>query len=407
MLPVALLFPIMLWITARCTPAYAAAGAFIVSLTIVWTTTFGIGHFGDPALPLDDRIIGAQAAILGAALCTYVLAALFAERRQHEAVLEESEARLQEALAAGAVMAFAWNPRTGLSQRSENAVQILGFDPQQTLTAAQFLARVHPDDRARFKAHVHKVRVDNPSYSVTFRFIRPDGREVWLEETSRAEFDTTGRMVRLKGLTRDITRRKQAEERQDLLIAELDHRVKNVLARVVVVAMHTRQGSGTMDEFVRALAGRIQSMAAAHSLLSQSRWCGVGLTDLIRHQLAPYTTEANTTIGGPDVMLASAQTQAVAMVIHELVTNAAKHGALSRASGRVAVSWDRAGPDTAAMLTITWREVGGPPIAAPVQSGYGSSLIRDLIPHELGGTVDLIFPSDGACCKITIPLERR
>jgi PAS domain S-box-containing protein len=406
-LPAALMFPILLWLAARCQPVFAAAAAFVASLTIVWTMTSGIGHFADPAIPIGDRILSAQAAILGITLKAYVLAALFAERRRHEAVLEESEARLQEALTVGAVMAFEWDPRSGLSQRSENAAQILGFGPQQPFTAAQFLARIHPDDRACFKALVHKVSVDSPCYSVTFRFIRPDGREVWLEETSKAEFDTAGRVVRLKGLTRDITRRKQAEERQDLLIAELDHRVKNVLARVAVVAMHTRQGSGTMDEFVRALGGRIQSMATAHSLLSQSRWHGVGLTDLIRHQLAPYTTDANTTICGPDVMLTSAETQAVAMVIHELVTNAAKHGSLSSPNGSVSVSWDRTGTDAAAMLTIAWRELGGPPIAARVQSGYGSSLIRDLIPHELGGAVDLVFAADGACCKIAIPLERR
>jgi two-component sensor histidine kinase len=180
-----------------------------------------------------------------------------------------------------------------------------------------------------------------------------------------------------------------------------------VLARVAVIAMHTRQSSMTMDEFVQALDGRIQSMAAAHSLLSQSRWGGVGLTDLIRRQLAPYTTDANTQIDGPEVMLTAAETQAVAMVIHELVTNAAKYGALSSPDGRVSVSWDRTVIGAAAILTIIWRELGGPPVAAPVQCGYGSSLIRDLIPHELGGTVDLKFASDGACCKIEIPLKGR
>jgi hypothetical protein len=105
------------------------------------------------------------------------------------------------------------------------------------------------------------------------------------------------------------------------------------------------------------------------------------------------------------MMLTSAETQAVAMVIHELVTNAAKYGALSGPDGRVSVSWDRTGADAATFLTITWRELGGPPIAASVQSGYGTSLIRDLIPHELGGTVELEFPSDGARCEIKIPLE--
>jgi two-component sensor histidine kinase len=92
------------------------------------------------------------------------------------------------------------------------------------------------------------------------------------------------------------------------------------------------------------------------------------------------------------------------MVIHELATNAAKHGALSGTDGKVSVSWDCTGADRAAILTITWRELGGSPITAPVQSGYGFSLIRDLVPHELGGAVDLTFPPDGACCKIEIPL---
>src|SRR5215831_1555592 len=107
--PAPLLLPILLWLTARCQPVFAAAGAFIVSLTAVWTITFGIGHFGDPGLPISDRILDAQAAIVAFTLYAYVLAALFVERRQHEAVLEESETRLQEALTAGAVTAFEWD----------------------------------------------------------------------------------------------------------------------------------------------------------------------------------------------------------------------------------------------------------------------------------------------------------
>jgi PAS domain S-box-containing protein len=403
--PIALLFPLLLWLAARCQPVFDAAAAFIVSLTIVWTTTFGFGVFGDPTVPISDRILGAQAGILAVSLCAFVLAALFAERRQHETVLRESEARLQEALTAGAVTAFDWDARTGLSRHSANAAQILGFDPQESSTTDRFIEHVHPDDRAAFKALVRGLRPDTPSYAATFRFIRPDGQEVWLEETARAEFDAAGDFTRLRGLTLDITARKRAEERQDTLVAELDHRVKNVLARVAVVAMYTRQGSRSMDEFVRALDGRIQSMAAAHSLLSQSRWHGVELTELVRHQLAPYATEANTTIGGPDVMLSAAATQAVAMVLHELVTNAAKYGALSSPNGRVSVTWKRRSGGEP-RLAITWQEVGGPPIAAPVKSGYGTTLIRDLIPHELGGTVDLAFAADGVTCDIEIPLGR-
>src|SRR5262249_19624258 len=155
----------------------------------------------------------------------------------------------------------------------------------------------------------------------------------------------------------DITKRKRYEERQNVLMAELDHRVKNVLARVAVVATYTRQGSRTMDEFIQAFDGRIQSMAAAHALLSQSRWQGVQLANLVRYQLAPYTTEANTTVTGPDIMLSDALTQAIAMVLNELVTNAAKYGALSVPAGRVSVSWSKCRNGNASeSLMMEWRE---------------------------------------------------
>src|SRR5262249_18304218 len=166
-------------------------------------------------------------------------AALFNERRQHEADLTHSEARLQEALTAGAVTAFDWDLHTGLSRRSANAEQLLGLDPRQVPRASGFLARVHRDDRARFRSLVQGVRPNNPSYTTSFRFVRPDGHEVWLEETSRGEFDAAGRLVRLSGLTLDITERKHAEERQKQLLTELDHRVKNVLARVAAVVDFT------------------------------------------------------------------------------------------------------------------------------------------------------------------------
>jgi PAS domain S-box-containing protein len=405
--PIALLFPLLLWLAARCRPVFAAAAAFIVALTIVWTTTFGIGYFGDPNLPVADRILGAQAGILTTSLCTFVLAALFAERRRHEAALSEGAARLQEALTAGAVTAFDCDVRTGLSHRSANAANILGYDPQSPLTATQFLARIHPADRTHFKAQMRSVRPDSPSYAVTFRVMRPDGKEMWLEETATAEFDAAGHCVRIKGLTLDITERKRADEHQRLLIAELDHRVKNVLARVAVVAMYTRQGSNTMDEFIQALDRRIQSMAVAHELLSQGQWQGVRVADIVRHQLAPYATDANMTTGGPDITLTAAASEALGMVLHELVTNASKYGALSIPDGRVSVSWERRNSGDAATSLIVWRETGGPPVSAPTQYGYGTSLICDLIPHELGGTVDLAFSSEGVCCTIGLPLKRR
>ena len=403
--PVAMLFSLVLWLAARCQPVFASAATFIISLTIVWTTTFGIGHFGDASLAFGERIMTAQAAIVSVALCAFVLAALFAERRQHADALIESEARLQEALSAGGVTAFEWDLRTGLCQRSQNASRILGFDPRNPPLGSEFLAQMHPDDLARYNTLLQSIGPDRPSFTATFRFTRFDGQELWLEQSSRAEFDAIGRVVRIRGLTLDVTERKRAEEHQNILMAELDHRVKNVLARIAMVAKSTRQSRDSIDEFVRRLDGRIQALATAHSVLRQSRWYGAALTDLLRQQLAPYTTDVNTTISGSEVMLTAEATQSLAMVLHELATNAAKHGALSSLDGRVSVHWDRLSRgDAPASLTIEWHELDGPAIAGPIQSGYGTNLIRGLIPHELGGKVDLVFRADGVYCRIEIPL---
>jgi PAS domain S-box-containing protein len=406
-IPIAALFPLLLWLAARCRPIFAAAAAFIIAITLVCMTTFSIGYFGDSTLSAEQRIMGAQASVLAISLCALVLASLFAERRHHEAALFEGQARLQEALTAGGVMAFEWNARTNGSNRSDNAAQILGLDPDKPFSATEFLELVHPEDRADFKTRIHAVSPDKPSYRKTFRFRCPDGREIWLEESSIAEFDSAGRCIGLKGLTVDITERKQSDERQGLLIAELDHRVKNLLARVAVISSYTRQGSSSMDQFVQVLDRRIQSMAAAHSLLSQNRWSGVNLADLVRSQLAPYATAANTTIDGSDVTLSPTVTQAVAMALHELVTNAVKYGALSSPSGHVSVNWHQPVGGEASRVKIEWRESGGPSVVGPAKTGYGTTLIREMIPHELGGTVDLAFVSEGVCCQIEVPLEQR
>jgi two-component sensor histidine kinase len=199
------------------------------------------------------------------------------------------------------------------------------------------------------------------------------------------------------------TRVANALAHQKLLVAELDHRVKNALVRVAAIVTETRESSYSMDDFVKRLGGRLQSMAAAHSMLSKGRWHGVGIADLIRDQLAPHVIGTNVTIHGPNVILSAATTQALAMVVHELATNAVKFGALSRPGGRVTINWDAPPGDRAATFTVEWRETGGPPVAKPTQAGFGTSLITELISHELGGSADLAFDPDGVRCRIAFP----
>jgi two-component sensor histidine kinase len=147
-------------------------------------------------------------------------------------------------------------------------------------------------------------------------------------------------------------------------------------------------------------------MEAAHTLLSKSSWPCVGLDDIVRTELAPYTKGTNVKISGTDVMLTSAETQALAKVLHELATNAAKYGALSITGGEVSVRWALKPNGQAATLILEWGEFGGPLVASEIQSSYGTDLIRNLIPHELGGIVDLVFAAEGVNCRIEIPIKQ-
>jgi len=212
-LAIAALCPLIVWIAARLPPFFTAAATFICAITIVWTTTFGIGVFGDPRLSMDQRILYAQATILAISFGALIIAALFSERRLHEIALLEREARLQDALRAGGVLAFDWELPADEVRHSQNATQTLGIESNQVLSSAEWLEQIHPDDRPGVMACLHGVRPDNPSYSTTFRYMRQDGdREVWLEQIASAEFHSAGQLKRVQGLTTDITERKRSEQ---------------------------------------------------------------------------------------------------------------------------------------------------------------------------------------------------
>src|SRR6185312_6893985 len=324
-------------------------------------------------------------------------------------------------------------------KRTEDALRASEAELQTVLNQTPFmLIRCSRDLCYRFVSQAYAQWIDRPREEVlgttiaetigarTFDTVRPYIEQVlqgvpvdfecekefsgigrrYLKVAYRPELDNGGNVDGWIASLLDVTERKRAEKSQVLLLAELDHRVKNILAEVAVVASSTRQGSRSIRDFVRSLDGRIQSMAAAHTLLSESGWQNVGLATLVRNQLAPYATRTNVTISGTDVVVNPAETQAVARVVHELTTNAAKYGALSTRGGQVSVNWDLKPTGSATNLILVWRESGGPPVPAGRPSSYGTNLIRNLIPHELGGSVDLVFAAEGVNCRIEIPLKR-
>jgi two-component sensor histidine kinase len=218
-----------------------------------------------------------------------------------------------------------------------------------------------------------------------------------------SEGRTNYRKETLQAASIFLDERKRAEERQRALLAELDHRVKNAIATVSSMVSQTAVGSTSVASFVKALDGHLRSMATTHELLSSGRWQGISLAELVRQELAPYATRHNTKIRGPELVLRPEAGQAMAMVLHELATNAAKYGALSTQKGMVSIRWNRRLNGHPLRLVLEWQEFGGPPVVAPDKAGFGMSTMRDLIPYEFGGSVDLAFVSAGVQCRLELP----
>jgi PAS domain S-box-containing protein len=294
-------------------------------------------------------------------------------------------------------------------QISDSYAAIYQFPTGTTeISLDEWRTRVHKDDLDELEAlRAQSFATGQTERLWTHRIVRPDGRTRWIEARSFVFYDSAGQPQRVIGVNIDVTEQKQAEERQKALIAELDHRVKNVLAKIVAIVERTRETWRSPDEFGAAISGRIRSMANAHALLSQSRWQGVALAALLRQELAPYDSGHNTTIEGPDVRLVAEASQAVTTVLHELATNAAKYGALSVPNGTVTVRWRFAGATAGGQkLLIQWDERGGPPVATAPRVGFGTRVIRGTISHQLGGHVDLTFAIEGVTCIIELPAER-
>ena len=202
----------------------------------------------------------------------------------------------------------------------------------------------------------------------------------------------------------EVTERKQLEEHKNQLIRELNHRLKNMLSLISVIASRTQETTSSIPAFVTALDGRIKALTMTHELLSRRSCQGISLVDLVRQELAPYATSSNVEIKGSNHILSADAGQVIGMVRRELATNAAKYGALSNKDGRVLVYWRQQQNEHGENhLRINWQERGGPPVVPHSSCGYGTSVIRNLIPYELGGTVELVHHRDGVHCILEFP----
>jgi two-component sensor histidine kinase len=220
--------------------------------------------------------------------------------------------------------------------------------------------------------------------------------------------DMTGEFVGLTCAAVDITERKEGEAHLRLLMRELTHRSKNLVAVIQAMARQTGRHAGTIESFLEQFSARLQALAASHDLLIQESWYGALLTELVRTQLGHYLDRegSQVTTEGPAILLKPEAAQSLGLALHELSTNAAKFGALSVPNGRVTIEWRRQPVEEGFGAEIIWTESGGPPVRKPERQGFGSLVIERNLARSLDADVDLAFPPEGVRCRIVIPLTQ-
>lgn len=334
---------------------------------------------------------------------TRSLQAELAERRRVEDALRLSEQRFQVMADSAPVLIWMAGMDGVCSYFNQVWLTFTGRTVEQEQSDG-WREGVHPDDRERAGHDYSSAFEARREFKSEYRLRRHDGEHRWMLDHGMPRYDDSGAFVGYIGSCVDITERRHLEQRQRLMMNELDHRVKNNLAAVLALAEQTGATTSNMEEFLERYGGRIRALARTHEALAVSKWAGVRLADLVLLTATPYVQDDDSRlrIKGEEVLLPPDASAPLCMALHELATNAAKYGAWSSTSGQVEVTWSRNGHGE---LAIAWVESGGPRVNAAVQPGVGHSLISGLISHELRGTVDIQFPPEGLVCRMTMELR--
>nr|WP_314446829.1 PAS domain-containing protein [uncultured Sphingomonas sp.] len=267
-----------------------------------------------------------------------------------------------------------------------------------------------PDEAEALEAADRLVLATGQTQDLEEQFTGNDGVSRRYQTIKSPLRDSAGTIIGVVGISTDISEAREAEQREKLLSRELDHRAKNLLAVVQSVVSLTR--ADTLPDFKKAVEGRIQSLGRAHSMLAASRWEGAELERVLAEELAPYSSaeEARVHLAGPSLLLKPAAAQSMALVIHELATNAVKYGALSVPAGELHIRWEICRmAEPAPLLRLCWEESGGPPVpprSDTSRSGFGSRLIRSSVERQLGGTLRLDWRETGLVATMEVALER-
>jgi len=285
---------------------------------------------------------------------------------------------------------------------SAGALRALGVDDAAQLAGTSWLALWRSDAQAQAAAAIAEAKAGRRAVFEGARGVG-NGQAGWWEVTVSPIAGADDKPARLLALAHDVTERRLAQQTQQMMMQELHHRVKNTLATVMAITSQSLARAPGIAEGRVAVEQRLMALAEAHDLLRAGGGDNAGLREIVERALSPYeTVPPRIAVSGDAVTLSSQGAIAFAMGIHELATNAAKHGALSVKDGRVEVAWHVA----AGRLHLAWREHGGPPVRPPARRGFGLRVIEASFRQQLHGSVELGFAPSGFSCEVDLPLAR-
>lgn len=307
--------------------------------------------------------------------------------------------RLELALQIAGLGEFDWDIEHDVVRISARLSRISGL-PEGEHPAEQgaiFNQVVHPDDVEALRADHRRVVANSDVYERRYRIIHPVAGDVrWMRGAGHVIRNAAGAAIRICGIVEDVTAQHLEDDQRQQLMAELDHRVKNVLATVQALAQQTAKRTTSLDAFLTNFNGRLKSMASANELLTAARWRGAAIDHLASAELGALAP-GQTRWEGPELFLTPRAANALSLALHELATNAVKFGALSVETGRVDLRWQ---PLKGGGFELTWTESGGPPVAARARRGFGSTLLEHVTPRELNGSAEIEFRPAGLRARL-------
>jgi PAS domain S-box-containing protein len=327
------------------------------------------------------------------------------DRKNAETALRESETRFRNMADHAPVMIWTTDPSARCTYLNRSWYELTGQAPEEALGFG-WLDATHPDDRPEGEAAFLAANARRAPFRLEYRLRRHDGEYRWAIDAAAPRFAEDGAFLGYIGSVIDITERKRMEERQNLLINELNHRVKNTLATVQSIAAQTLRNAPTTEAARDAFESRLLALSRAHDVLTRENWEGAGLHEIVAQAVEPYSNQCEDRLhlSGSDIRLAPRMALALAMALQELATNAAKYGALSNATGEVKIGWKINRKAAPPLLRLRWEETGGPPVLPPQRRGFGSRLIERSLAQDLGGEVRIDFAPSGVVCTIAAPL---